>query len=237
MPECSLCGQLKERETSFCKYGAPEQDAPLPLAAGSLVVLPVLGGETGERRHVRRCPECACLYRYALSHEYLMNGTEDEEELVRMTPAEAAAFRLTQIRLLETLRREIDDLLGLAGGLGDYLDRGRPDPGEAATAFDDMNRYRRDASRLGETLREQVERMRRDGPEILVQWADVHIRVCRSLLASLPDRDEDSRTARYVAGETLAAWERLPETGETFISINTHWLASYAEHVDRALKP
>ncbi len=167
----------------------------------------------------------------------MVNGTEDEEELARMSPSQAKAFHLEQAVLLERLRGEIDDLQGAAGGLGDYIDRGRPGPAEAKEAHDSMERQRQDAARLRARLQALVEALRRDGPEILAVWADAHARVCRSLLASLPDRSEDDQTARFVARSTLKAWEKLAGGGEAFIGIAAPWLNGYLERLELELAP
>ena len=39
-----------------------------------------------------RCPVCGTYYRRTWTYEYLVNGTEDEAELRRLTPAEAGAL-------------------------------------------------------------------------------------------------------------------------------------------------
>ena len=165
----------------------------------------------------------------------MINGTEDEEELVRMSPSQATAFYLEQAVLLERLRREIDDLQGAAGGLGDYIDRGRPGPAEEKEAYDSMERQRLEAGRLRARLLALVETLRRDGPEILAAWAGAHARVCRSLLASLPDQSDDDKTARFVARTTLEAWEKLPGNGEAFIGSGAPWMKGYQEMFDREL--
>lgn len=172
-----------------------------------------------------------------MCHEYLANGTEDEEELRRLSPSQAEVLCLEQAVLLERLRREIDDLQTSAGSLGDYIDRGNPNPAEEKEAYALMERHRRDAEQLRARLRTLVETLRRDGPDILAAWAAAHARVCRLLLASLPDRSDDERTARFVARSTLEAWETLPKEGETFIAIATPWLEGYLERLETELAP
>jgi len=199
-------------------------------------VLPDLDPKTDpEKQHLRRCPNCGTLYRCLRSHEYMINGTEDAEELTRLTASQADAFYLQQAALLEGLRMTIDDLQGAAGSLGDYIDRGRPDPAEAKEAFATMERQRREADRLRLRLGELVEERRRLCPEILVVWSGAHVNVCCSLLAQLPEKSEDDKTARFVARETLEAWQKLPEAGETFIAIHAAWLEGYLELLKKEL--
>ncbi len=220
----------------MAKYLAPQHDQPLPEAAQRLIVLPAIDPAADpEKTHVRRCPQCGTFYRYLQSHEYMINGTEDQEELTRLSPTQATAFCLEQAVGLERRRREIDDLQGAAGSLGDYIDRGRPGPAEEKEAYDSMESQRAEAGRLRARLQALVETMRRDCPEILVAWANAHARVCRALLLTLPDKSDDDKTARFVARETLSAWQKLPEAGETFIGVNTAWLEGYPELLEQHL--
>jgi len=85
---CSICSRLGEIETSFSKYGSDDPDRLLPPEASRLVPLSPPDSYDAERHHVRRCPECGTFYRYDQSYEYLVNGSEDEEELRRLTPTE-----------------------------------------------------------------------------------------------------------------------------------------------------
>ncbi len=233
---CPICSRLRDVETSYAKYLAPQYDRPLPAAAAELAIVPDLEPKAEpEKQHLRRCGNCGTLYHYLQSHEYMVNGTEDEERLTRLTPAQADAYYLQQAARLEDLRREIDDLQGAAGSLGDYIDRGRPNPVEEKEAYEVMERQRRDAERLRLRLQERVKERRRLCPEILIVWANAHVKVCRSLLASLPEQSEDGRTARFVAKETMDAWKKLPKSGETFIGVNTAWLAGYLELLEKEL--
>ena len=235
MDTCPICSQLKEVETSFHKYLAPDYDRPLPEAAARLQRVPFLDEEDAERRHVRRCPSCASLYTYLLSSEYMINGNEDEETLTRLTPDEAAAYHHQQAHRLEALRREIDNLQGAAGSLGDYIDLGNPTPSQEEEAFDQMQTYRKSAEQSRLRLQAQVETYRQSCPEILSAWAEAHCRVCRAILeAGFPPR-ADAQTSRYVARTTLEAWQALPQAGETFIGINTAWLPDYLERLETDL--
>ena len=233
---CAICSRLKDTETSFEKYLAPDYDRPLPEAAAQLVVL-LLGEVDPERTHVRRCPLCGTLYEYLRSHEYMINGTEEEETLVRLQPSQATELHLVQARRLEGLRREIDDLQWAAGSLGDYIDRGRPSPEKEKGAYEAMQEHAQNARQARTRLAAQVQALRKDCPEILSTWAEAHIRVCRFFLDTLPATGDDAQTARYVAKSTMEAWQQLPHDGETFVTANTSWLEGYLERLDRELGP
>ncbi|HQE92991.1 MAG TPA: hypothetical protein PLH19_09170 [Anaerolineae bacterium] len=87
--ECEICSALDEVETSFSKYGWDDMDRPLPPAAARLEFFKALDAHDAERHHIKRCPVCGIFYEYRLTYDYYVNGSEDEEELVRLTPAQA----------------------------------------------------------------------------------------------------------------------------------------------------
>ncbi len=88
---CEICRELKPVETSLTKHGWEENDRLLPAAYRRLVEVRVDGRED-EPRSPRFCPLCATLYSYETRYEYLANGSEDEEELRRLTGEEARAW-------------------------------------------------------------------------------------------------------------------------------------------------
>ena len=82
--ECEICRELRDVETSYYKWGWDEQDRPLPPAAARLVPVEEVDSYEKERHHLKRCPLCGTLYQYDWTYEYLSNGSEDEERLVRL---------------------------------------------------------------------------------------------------------------------------------------------------------
>ncbi len=86
--DCEICSALDEVETSFSKYGWEDMDRPLPLAAARLEFFAALDAYDAERHHLKRCPVCGIFYEYRLTYDYYVNGSEDEEELTRLTPAQ-----------------------------------------------------------------------------------------------------------------------------------------------------
>lgn len=88
---CEICRELKPVETSLTKHGWGENDRLLPAAYRRLVEVRAAGRED-EPRSPRFCPLCGTLYSYGTRSEYLANGSEDEEELRRLTGEEARAW-------------------------------------------------------------------------------------------------------------------------------------------------
>lgn len=238
MPDpCSICSQLKDVQTSFYKYAAPEYDIPLPPAAARLAVVLTPDLSDPEVYHVRCCPECGTLYTYRFSYEYHTNGSEDEEELSRMASAEARGYLRAQARALEALRRDIDALENNAGRWADYIDRGHPAPAETEAARAAMDNARKSAQTVRKRLQEQVEDLRTTCPGILTTWSAAHVRVCNTYVDNPTGSGEDAQTGRHVARKTAEAWERLPYEGKTFISIASVWMEGYDQRLDADLAP
>jgi hypothetical protein len=230
--DCPVCGRLKDIETSFSKYGAPAYDRLLPEEAKTLVILDDPDVSGTDRHHIRRCPACGALYEYLQSHEYMINGTEEEETLTRLPPGRTTVLFLEEARRLEGLRRDIDDLKSAAGRLGDFLDRAHPSPPEAREAQEEMEDKSREVDRRQSHLQGRVDVLRRTAPEILKIWAEAHMKVCRGFLETLSISSEEGRTARFVAKAIFDEWNRLPQAGEAFISVDSPWLPGYLDRLD-----
>ena len=91
-PTCEDCGALGPYESGYTKYGRPADDRPLPPAAARLVT--VCGWQAGGRgEELRRCPSCGAWFRWHLTYEFYVNGSEDEETLTRLSDEEAVGLR------------------------------------------------------------------------------------------------------------------------------------------------
>jgi len=112
LQRCSICSQLSDYERGFQKITREEEDTFLPPVAERLEVvadltpgairLPMARTEDGAEQfleipssrllQLKLCPECGTAYLYRTDYEFLpMFGTEDEQELTRLTDAQAAA--------------------------------------------------------------------------------------------------------------------------------------------------
>ncbi|MCI0489227.1 MAG: hypothetical protein L0229_21760 [Blastocatellia bacterium] len=90
--DCEICSKLAEVETSFYKYGHEEETRTLPEEASRLEKVDDPDYKDPVWHYVRRCPICGVCYRYDYSYEYLVYGSEDEEELRRLTPTQARRY-------------------------------------------------------------------------------------------------------------------------------------------------
>ena len=92
---CGICSSLADYESAYQKYGHPQDDTSLPAAANSLQIVRELKQDSSRKLQIWQCPQCATSYLYRTDYEFFVNGSEDEEELTRLT-AEAAAVYLAQ---------------------------------------------------------------------------------------------------------------------------------------------
>jgi hypothetical protein len=89
LADCEICSQLDEVVASFTKYGWEDQDVPLPRVTARLGPTETITPYDAQLQQVRRCPVCGIYYAEEHSYEYLVNGSEEEDKLTRLTPAQA----------------------------------------------------------------------------------------------------------------------------------------------------
>ncbi len=89
---CPTCGSLQDREFGYQKYGWDEDNTYLPAAAGRLTVLKDFKPHSSRALQLQQCPACKTYYLYQTDYEYLVNGSEDEQTLTRLTDAQAEAY-------------------------------------------------------------------------------------------------------------------------------------------------
>ncbi|MBM4423745.1 MAG: hypothetical protein FJ030_10175 [Chloroflexi bacterium] len=89
---CSICSQLAAQESAYQKYGWAEGDTHLPGAAYRLVIVKDLKPNSDRKLQLQQCPECGTYYEHKTDYEYLVNGTEDEQHLARLSDEEAGEY-------------------------------------------------------------------------------------------------------------------------------------------------
>lgn len=87
---CTICSELADQEYAVQKWGWEEEDTHLPAAAGRLVLVHDIQPYGSRELQLQQCPECGCYYLYRSDYEYLVNGSEDEEFLTRLSAEQAA---------------------------------------------------------------------------------------------------------------------------------------------------
>ena len=89
---CKLCSGLQDQEYAHQKYGWEENDTHLPAAVSNLTVVRDFRPNDSRKLQLQQCPECRTYYLYRTDYEYLVNGSEDEDFLTRLTAEQAAEY-------------------------------------------------------------------------------------------------------------------------------------------------
>lgn len=87
---CPICRNIPPRAHALYK-SSEMLDNTFPPEADQLSVVgaPFYNTDTTSANHcLMKCPQCGTLYAWEFTYEYLVNGTEDEYILTRLSPAE-----------------------------------------------------------------------------------------------------------------------------------------------------
>ncbi len=90
--ECPICSGLNDRETAYQKYGWEENDTQLPAAVSNLMLVRDLRPDSNRKQQILQCPGCGQYYLYESDYEYLVNGSEDEQTLTRLSDEQASGY-------------------------------------------------------------------------------------------------------------------------------------------------
>lgn len=88
---CSICRTIPDKSDAFWK-GGELQGNPLPPSEAKLEVVgaPFYDASTSYTHScIKRCPECGTCYIWEIEYEYLVNGSEDEIILTRLSESDA----------------------------------------------------------------------------------------------------------------------------------------------------
>ena len=86
---CKICGALSDHEYAYQKFGWEENNTYLPEVAFQLLIVRDLKPNSNRKKQIQICPECGTYYLYLTDYEYLVNGSEDEESLIRLNSDQA----------------------------------------------------------------------------------------------------------------------------------------------------
>jgi hypothetical protein len=90
--QCKICSNLSDQEYAFQKYGSEISNTNLPAAADRLHVVRDFQPYDSRKMQIQQCSECGTYYLYRTDYEYLVNGSEDEEFLTRLTEEQAIEY-------------------------------------------------------------------------------------------------------------------------------------------------
>ena len=86
--QCSVCSVLGDFQYGFQKGGRDEDNSFIHPISDKLEEIEDRGSSGSREHKILRCPQCGTWYQYDTDYEFLVNGTEDEQTLRRMAPAE-----------------------------------------------------------------------------------------------------------------------------------------------------
>ena len=89
LANCMICINLSDQETASQKYGWEESDTFLPEEYTRLVLVKDLRPDSFRKMNILECPLCRTFYLFSTDYDYLVNGSEDEQKLIRITKEEA----------------------------------------------------------------------------------------------------------------------------------------------------
>jgi hypothetical protein len=135
----------------------------------------------------------------------------------------------TQLLDLERLRQELDKARNTIGMTYDYLDYGRPDAEQKASAERSIAVMQRQADALDARLAAEVRRLRREAPIVIDAWVGLHLSVLDDILQETTGADylshDDIR--HFVAKQTISAWREVLDGSRTYVHINVGFLDDY----------
>ncbi|MHA1378559.1 MAG: pentapeptide repeat-containing protein [Candidatus Helarchaeota archaeon] len=88
---CPICKDIPDSCYAYWKGGVLES-SPLPASEAKLEIVgaPIYDDSTSYSHSIiKRCPECGTCYNWRFEYEYLVNGSEDEITLTRLSKTEA----------------------------------------------------------------------------------------------------------------------------------------------------
>ena len=86
---CEICSIMADEEVAFQKFGTEVYDTHLPPAASALQLVKDFNTYGSRKRQLWQCPRCGTYYLYRTDYTYLVNGSEDEQFLTRLTEEQA----------------------------------------------------------------------------------------------------------------------------------------------------
>ncbi|MEZ7891224.1 MAG: hypothetical protein QMC67_05720 [Candidatus Wallbacteria bacterium] len=92
LKKCCICGDFKDKEIAYQKYGWEENDSFLPQASEKLIAVKDLKPNSTRVKILKQCPECKTYYLYTTDYEYFVNGSENEQCLIRLTDKDTLQY-------------------------------------------------------------------------------------------------------------------------------------------------
>lgn len=137
---------------------------------------------------------------------------------------------LTETIQLETLRQKIEDAEYEAGNQSDYLDRGKPNSGQAKHAQERIDKLNSQSKALKAELKQLIAAMRSQNPQALDEWVNFHTGLLQKILDE-KTTGANAATRRSVAKGTMQEWEKVRAGEQEYVNINWYFLKDYKASV------
>lgn len=131
---------------------------------------------------------------------------------------------------METLRQRIEEAENEAGNQSDYLDRGKPNPGQAKQAQELIQELNNQSKALKAELRDLIATLRSQQPRAIDEWVDFHTSKLQKIIEE-KETGAMASTRQFVAKSTLQEWEKVRAGEQEYVGINWYYLKDYKESV------
>lgn len=137
---------------------------------------------------------------------------------------------LSETVKLEKLRQKIEDISSEAGDKTDYLSYGKPTPDQAKQTQALIEKLNAETKSAQAELEQTLVALRTQQPQAIEEWVNYHVSFLQKII-NANAKDQDAKTRKYVAQETLDKWELVRKGELAYVSINWHFLKEYRAHV------
>lgn len=86
---CKICAKISDHEYAYQKFGWEENITYLPAVVNQLIIVKDFQPSSSRKKQIQQCPECGTFYLFHSDYEYPVNGSEDEESLIRLDSDQA----------------------------------------------------------------------------------------------------------------------------------------------------
>lgn len=116
---------------------------------------------------------------------------------------------MTTLQELEVLRQKIAKMKHDIGSAYDYLDRGRPDEEQTQMVWLRISEWKSQEQTLMQRYLKKIQTARSQDPQLLDQWATIHIGIYQDVIKELSCDADVNKTMIYIAQTTLGQWQEF----------------------------
>jgi hypothetical protein len=129
---------------------------------------------------------------------------------------------------LETLRQKIEDAEIESGGQSDYLDRGKPNAGQAKRAQDMIDKLNDQINVSKMELSKLIAMVRLQSPQAINEWVNFHTDILQKIINEAPTM-KNAKVRENLAKGALQQWRKVLNGEQDYVRINWYFLKDYRE--------